>query len=103
MKPELIAGYPRLAGQISRHAQYGIYRSFAALNAQNLLYMQAEIHELEDELRRTEKADSLCTDDIRPNICGNWTFLDLSKNEADACKQYNLFMRIRALLPKFCM
>ncbi|PVH79058.1 hypothetical protein DL98DRAFT_633031 [Cadophora sp. DSE1049] len=43
-----IEGYPKLAELQGTYPQLGIYRRFATLNARNLLYLQAELVDLEE-------------------------------------------------------
>lgn len=74
-KPALVPGYPRLAGRICCQPEFGIYRSFAALNARDLLYMQAEIIALEDELLKIEQEDSRSTEDNRSYFSADWYWL----------------------------
>jgi len=47
-----IKGYPKLAGQIELCPETAIFRRFGALNAENLLYFQAELVWLETELTK---------------------------------------------------
>jgi hypothetical protein len=50
-------GYPRLAERIAVKPETGVYRRFDALNARHILYLQAELCVLEDELRDREIED----------------------------------------------
>ncbi|KAH3943301.1 hypothetical protein HBI56_128050 [Parastagonospora nodorum] len=50
-------GYPRLAERIGVKPETGIYRRFDALNARHLLYLQAELCDIESALRARENAD----------------------------------------------
>lgn len=52
------AGHPRLAELMGRRPQMAIYRRFGYLNAQNLLYMQAELVGLEKALKDLQKRDA---------------------------------------------
>lgn len=47
-------GYAALAKLMSRHSQLAIFRGFSDLNTKNLLYFQAELIELENELNRKQ-------------------------------------------------
>lgn len=47
---EPLKGYPKLASIVGQYPGMAIFRRFARLNAQNLLYMQVEIAQLEEEL-----------------------------------------------------
>lgn len=44
-------GYPLLANIMGRHGEIAIFRKFSALNILNLMSMQAELLELEDDLK----------------------------------------------------
>jgi hypothetical protein len=53
----LLEGYPRLAGFMSQHPGMAVFRRFERLNAQSLLYQEAEICHLERELDTIAKRD----------------------------------------------
>ena len=53
-------GYPKLAELQGTYPQLCIYRRFATLNARNLLYLQAELVDLEERLERYTLED-LCS------------------------------------------
>jgi hypothetical protein len=55
---EFPLGYPRLSERIALKPETGIYRRFDALNARNILYLQAELCALERDLRLSEKEDN---------------------------------------------
>jgi hypothetical protein len=46
-----MAGYPSLAALMGRSSGMAVFRQFSNLNLLNLLYLQAEIAALEDELK----------------------------------------------------
>ena len=57
-EPELLTdGYPKLASLIGRTGEVAIFKRFSALNAENLLFMQAELSYLENELRKIVDSD----------------------------------------------
>ena len=45
-----VGGYDRLSAYISRYPYQGIYRKFSALHAKRLLYLQAELTKIENDL-----------------------------------------------------
>ncbi|ROV95952.1 hypothetical protein VMCG_07984 [Cytospora schulzeri] len=51
-------GYPRVAELMAGHEEFAIFRRFRALNMQNLLYLQAEVVHLEEELIELANRDS---------------------------------------------
>ncbi|KAI1457862.1 hypothetical protein F4805DRAFT_467143 [Annulohypoxylon moriforme] len=52
------AGYSRLASLMGAHPEIATFRRFGALNALNLLYMQAELINLENNLDKQAKNDA---------------------------------------------
>lgn len=50
-------GYPRLAAYIDSDSDTALFRRFGILSARNLLYLQAELTELEARLNALDKAD----------------------------------------------
>jgi hypothetical protein len=60
-----LEGYPRLADMMERSTETAIFRRFGALNALNLLRLQAELHDLEHELEEVIKEDFRSKDSIR--------------------------------------
>jgi len=52
------AGYPRLASLFSAHPETAILRRFGRLNALNLLYLQAELTNLENALCEAAESDA---------------------------------------------
>jgi hypothetical protein len=106
-KPLPVAGYPLLADQIGRQPEIGIYRSFLALHAQDILYMQAEIHDLELELHRIQKEDSDSLDQYRSRYKENWWYLENAEGHGyyqqdhPALKQPRILRRLRPLLAQY--
>ena len=61
--PARLEGYPSFAQFIARDVDATIYRKYARLSARNLLYLQSELHELEEQLRQLDKEDAKDIDD----------------------------------------
>ena len=56
---QYVEGYPKLAGYITSLPEVAIFRRFGAMNARNLLYLQAELTDLEAALLQTERRDNV--------------------------------------------
>ncbi|KIW31454.1 hypothetical protein, variant [Cladophialophora immunda] len=65
---DLLDGYPKYAHLVSHYPGMAMYRRFARLNAQNLLYMQSELAHLELELDTIAKEDSESDDATRQSF-----------------------------------
>ena len=95
-------GYAKIASRIAVHPELGIYRRFAALNAQNILYLQAELHGLEHELKLYATEDAAASSDgARKLYSRDWQTLAESTN--DDRRQWNTMCRIRTKLKEYSM
>ena len=97
--PPLVKGYPKLAERMGLIPEMAAFRKFATLNAQNLLYLQAELTELEKELREKEDQDSQRSEDNRCLYSRDWYWLGRSAREDD--EQLRIFLRIRETLKEY--
>ncbi|EMD62725.1 hypothetical protein COCSADRAFT_93919 [Bipolaris sorokiniana ND90Pr] len=97
---EYVVGYPKLAAQIEILPELSMFRRFGALNAQNLLYMQAELAYLEKKLRERQQIDANDPSGKRSAYALNWFWLKGSEN-TDAGEQQALVLRIRQVLKEY--
>jgi hypothetical protein len=97
-----VVGYPKLAAQIEILPELSIFRRFGALNAQNLLYMQAELTYLEKKLREQQLSDNAHPLGKRSAYALNWFWLKESEN-TDAGEQLDLILEIRKILKEYSM
>ena len=95
-------GYHRLASVMGLFPDLAIFRRFATLNVQNILYLQAELVDLEKTLEETALADSLSGDINRREHHRAWYPLSHAKlfpgSNAD---QWNTFLRTREVLQQY--
>jgi hypothetical protein len=92
-------GYPKLAAKIEVLPEAAIFRRFGALNAQNLLYYQAELTYLEQKLKMQQLKDN--DGEGREKSYGvDWFWLEKSREEGDA-HQLELVLKIRELLKEY--
>jgi hypothetical protein len=96
----IVVGYPKLAAKLEVLPEAAIFRRFGALNAQNLLYYQAELAFLELELRAQQKQDSESQNGQGASYATNWQWLKHSKTDGDG-RQLDLVMQIRDLLKQY--
>ena len=98
-------GYAKLASIMGSHPEVAILRRFGALNAQNLLYLQAELVALEDDLRAIA-AEDIASDDLdRAAYSRDWYTLSNSENPTagneDAGRQWQIILSIREKLKEY--
>ncbi|PMD62034.1 uncharacterized protein K444DRAFT_525568 [Hyaloscypha bicolor E] len=79
----LVEGYPRLAAQMGHYPETGIYRRFASLNSQNLLYLQAELVHLEKKVRQLETAASREQGGNKYLYAKDWYWLKVSAEDGE--------------------
>ena len=99
---EKVYGYPRFAGQIETQPEYAIFRRFGALNAENLLYLQAELTDLEISLRQQQKVDSESGHARKSKYSRSWYPLSISKSHGDTT-QLDIVLEIRKKLKEYSM
>ncbi|KAI4920753.1 uncharacterized protein J4E92_008397 [Alternaria infectoria] len=95
-----VKGYPKLAAQMEILPELAVFRRFGALNAQNLLYMQAELTYLENKLRERQLADHMDPSGKRVAFALNWFWLRESANTGTG-EQLELVMKIRKTLKEY--
>ena len=97
---DLVTGYPKLAGQMELIPETAIFRRFGALNAQNLLYLQAELIYLEKQLRNCELVDNQSRHGSKSKYALDWFWLSQSAIDGDEI-QWNFVLKIREKLKEY--
>ncbi|CAN9389878.1 unnamed protein product [Alternaria alternata] len=95
-----VTGYPKLAAKIAVQPEAAIYRRFGALNAQNLLYFQAELADLEERLGEQQALDNNATTGRKSEYAKNWFSLQDSEVDGDT-EQLDLVLKIRETLKEY--
>ncbi|KAH7085024.1 hypothetical protein BKA63DRAFT_574049 [Paraphoma chrysanthemicola] len=98
--PDIVVGYPKLAARIEIQPELGMYRRFGALNAQNLLYYQAELTDLEEQLREQQTQDDQNPKGKKSMYAKTWYRLRESEDDGDT-DQIDLVMKIRRTLKEY--
>lgn len=98
----MTGGYPTIATLMGAYPEVGIFRRFGALNARNLLYLQAEVTSLEKQLEEVEKADLESGHPDRSIYSRDWRTLAepievLGRDDT----QWKLFLRLREKLYEY--
>lgn len=90
-------GYEKLGKYISEFPEFAAFQGFKDLYAENLLYQQAEILYLAQELGEIRKTD-MCGDHPRYSFHRDWKRLREAKDE----KQMQKILELRDALDKYC-
>ena len=80
--PARLEGYPTFADFISRDSDAAIYRKYSRLSSRNLLYLQSEVHELEERLQLLDNEDAKnngCEESQK--AARNWSHFSDPKNK----------------------
>ena len=101
-QPQTMTGYSKLASLMGAHSELAIFRRFRTLNAQNLLYLQAELVHLEHKLRQCVEADISSGHVDRTIYDRDWQ--SLAESEASPGgnrEQWETVLRIRNVLKEY--
>lgn len=91
-------GYAKVAELMARYDELGIFRGFKSLNFQMLLYLQAEIIHLEEELAVRVQKDKACP--ARQAHAIDWWSLSHGEDDG-ARKQWGTVLEIQAKLENY--
>lgn len=89
-------GYWKIARFMGRQDEYAIFRRFKSLNAQNLLYLQAELTHLEAQLLSLAERNGA----DRLTSSKDWWSLSHSE-EADDSEHWDKIVEIRGKLEQY--
>lgn len=76
-------GYPKLADAMNLTPEMAIFRRFGELNALNLLYLQAELMDIEQQLKEAQIADHASSNEHKSLYSKNWWYLSASAQDGD--------------------
>ena len=95
-----VLGYPKLAAQMELQPETSLFRRFGFLNAQNLLYLQAELTWLEKRLRECQVEDSMDSKGNKSQYALNWYWLSQAEDDGDTT-QLDLVLKIRERMKEY--
>ena len=100
-------GYARLALLMGDYPEVAIFRRFSVLSAQNLLYLQAELRDLEVDLRRYAEEDDNSAHRDRKVYSLDWFALKQScedfADEGNDGRQWQTVLALRSKLEEYRM
>ena len=94
-------GYEKLAqlmGNSHTDGHFLIFQKFEHMSAQNLLYLQAEIVNLQETLAGLAKEDAESEDPERQLFARDWWAL----SSAEDSGQWEIFLQLRSKLKEYC-
>jgi len=108
-----MASYTALSGLMSEHPEVFAIRVFSRLHVKTLLYYQAELAELEQELDEVEKEDRACSEAPRKYFGQHWKSLtatgistlkvgdEAESQDSRSRLQWDLVIRVRKTLKEY--
>jgi hypothetical protein len=96
----MATGYTKL-GQFMTSQHYAIFRQFQSLAARDLLYLQAELVQLDIEHQQAAQTDRECTDE-RKHYDREWWHLSNSESQGLGGEQWASALKIRKKLREYC-
>ncbi|KAA6411901.1 MAG: hypothetical protein FRX48_04051 [Lasallia pustulata] len=97
-----MGSYNKLSKFMSSWPEVAIFRRFGALNAQNLLFLQAELVRLEDQLQNIREDDAQSADLEKKLSHQSWRSLVLAHEQGDAStSQWQKVLEIRDKLKEY--
>jgi hypothetical protein len=97
---EVTVGYPALSTVMGPYPGLSMFKRFGELNARNLLYMQAEIIDLEQQLHIISGMDQSSTDEAHKKYATNALALRRSGKQGDG-RQWRIVLEIREKLKEY--
>lgn len=95
-------GYAQIAWRMANHSDLAIFRRFAALQAQDLLYRQAELRVLEIKLRKQELTNSRSQNERQTWYSRDWQTLSKAEHaEGTTETQWRTSLEIRDKLAEY--
>jgi hypothetical protein len=94
-------GYAKIATLMSYHEELSIFKRFARLTYQNLLYLQAELTHLEADLDQLVERDGALSS--RAAYASHWWHLAQSDEDHDNGEQWDKVVQIRKKLKEYRM
>jgi hypothetical protein len=96
-----MGSYPKLSSFMTSWPDVAIFRRFGALNAQNLLFLQAEITHLERELQVIRESNALNNDEKGIHGERNWFELSQESEDGEPHPQWVVIQDIRDRLKEY--
>lgn len=96
-----VRGYPSVARVMGEYPELTIFRRFRELNAKNLLYLQAELVQLELRLHQVEIRDSRDPDLTKAGAARDWFWLSNAEPSGDNRMQWQMALKMRELLKQY--
>ncbi|KAL6714050.1 hypothetical protein ACLMJK_008544 [Lecanora helva] len=94
-------GYAKFANFMGEHPESALFLRFSDINLQNILYLQAEIYGLREDLRRIELQNQASSAEDLTNFHLDWSTLAQTQENGQANQQWRKVKQLRELLKEY--
>ncbi|KAI1772806.1 hypothetical protein F4818DRAFT_443690 [Hypoxylon cercidicola] len=94
-------GYSKIALFMQDHPEDAIVRRFSALNLQNILYLQAEVINLQRDIDKLEADNNSSVEEDRRDFALDWYTLAHMHNTPESGEQWEKWVQLRKVLKKY--
>ena len=94
-------GYAKFASFMGEHPESALFLRFNDINLQNILYLQAEIYGLKEDLRRIEAQNQASSSEDLKNFHLDWSTLAQTQENGQMNKQWQKVKQLRGLLKEY--
>lgn len=94
-------GYAKIAGFMGEHLESAMIERFSDINLQNILYLQAEIHGLREDLRKLEAQTTTRGLEEHKNFPLDWYTLAHTEENNHTNEQWQKVLQLRPRLREY--
>lgn len=94
-------GYAKIAGFMGQHPESALVLRFSDINLQNILYLQAEIYGLREDLRKTEVQNHTSSSEDLKNFSLDWYALAHTQDNGETNQQWQKVEQLRGVLKEY--
>lgn len=94
-------GYKKIAEFMGQHPESALILRFSDINLQNILYLQAEIYGLREDLRTIEVQNQTSSSEDMKNFSLDWYTLAHTQDNDGMNQQWQKFGQLRKLLKEY--
>jgi hypothetical protein len=94
-------GYTKIAALMGKYPNLGMVSQFSSLNIQNLLYMQAELAELQQQLHELQVYNDRSENPNMARFSRSWVLMSSAEADEESNEQWKVALLIREKLKQY--
>ncbi|MCJ1465959.1 hypothetical protein MMC07_004578 [Pseudocyphellaria aurata] len=96
-----MGGYSKIADFMGQHPESALVLRFSDMNLQNILYLQAEIYGLREDLRKIQVQNQTSSSEDVVNFSLDWYTLAHTQDNDGMNRQWQIFKQLRRVLKEY--